>query len=96
MYACCKKEYEGKDLSEEIEGLMNERRSISTVGDESRISLISGDDTEYAGEAVSTILCNGDTVGAVIMCTEDSSKWNQETALKLVQVSAAFLGRILE
>ena len=91
-----KKEYEGKDLSEEIEGLMNERRSISTVGDESRISLISGDDTEYAGEAVSTILCNGDTVGAVIMCTEDSSKWNQETALKLVQVSAAFLGRILE
>lgn len=91
-----KKEYEGKELSNEVEGIINERRSISTIGDESRISIVKEDQAQYAGEAVSTIICNGDTVGAVIMCTEDSKKWDQDTSLKLTQVAAAFLGKVLQ
>lgn len=91
-----KKEYEGKILSDEIESLMDERRSLSISGDESRISLVSEDGTSYAGEAVSTILCSGDTVGTVILCTEDQDKWHPDIALKLAQAASSFLGRVLE
>lgn len=91
-----KKEYEGKPISKEMEETILKRKTLGITERGKALPLVVDDETLYAAEAVATILCNGDTIGAVVLSTTDEEKWKHEIAMQLVQTAAGFLGRQLE
>ena len=52
--------------------------------------------TEYTEQAFSTIICEGDAIGAVIICNKDEKKKMNDTEGKLAAAAASFLGRQME
>ena len=47
-------------------------------------------------QAVSTIICEGDAIGAVILCSRDEKGKLTEAEGKLAAAAAGFLGRQME
>ncbi len=54
------------------------------------------DPGEYVQEAVSTIICEGDAIGSVILYSRDDREKMGETESKLAAAAAGFLGRQME
>lgn len=92
-----KKEYEGKMLSKAMEDLIERRASIYAVaGDKNFIKITPEDENEFQMQTIVTIICNGDSIGAVILFGKEQSKWTQENAKQLVTTAAQFLGKQME
>lgn len=51
---------------------------------------------EYTEQALSTIICEGDAIGAVVICNKDEKKKMSDTEGKLAAAAASFLGRQME
>ena len=96
-----KKEYLGKDLSKELENLINNRvrlkKNESTID---CIKICENDEQQYSKQIVSTIITNGDCMGAVVLCSGGSgiekSDIDMRSAEKKVQTACDFLGKQLE
>ena len=54
------------------------------------------DNGEYASQAISTIICEGDAIGSVILYNKDEKTKMGETESKLAMTAAGFLGRQME
>ena len=92
-----KSEYEGKPLTKELERLMEQRGTIQgNIEAGTYIKLVVNESGEFPNEAVSTIICNGDCIGAVALCGGHESKWKDKSILQLVQTAGKFLGKQLE
>lgn len=92
-----KKEFEGKPISQELEAVIKNRRSILAAREESSFVKITMDDSgEFASQAISTIICEGDAIGAVILYNKDTQIKIGETESKLAMTAAGFLGRQME
>lgn len=92
-----KKEYDGKLLSEAMEDLIERRGSVyATESDGNFIRVTVEDSNEFQMQTVVTIICNGDSIGAVVLYGKDASKWTMESAKQLVATAAQFLGRQME
>lgn len=92
-----KKEFEGKPLTKELEHLMEKRGSVlGTVRDGTYMKLVEDAKEDFEADAVSTIICNGDCIGAVALCGKLEESWKDKSILQLVQTAGNFLGRQLE
>ncbi|MDE7063806.1 MAG: stage V sporulation protein T [Lachnospiraceae bacterium] len=92
-----KREFEGKPISRQLEEVIEERRTIiAEQGDSKFIKITMDDNGEYRSQAVSTIICEGDAIGAVIMYDKDEKIRMGETESKLAITAAGFLGRQME
>lgn len=87
----------GKSISSQLEEAIERRENIlASKGDKSFI-LISGEgETEYANEAISPIICEGDVIGAAVLLNNDAKARMGEVEQKLVLSAAGFLGRQME
>jgi AbrB family transcriptional regulator (stage V sporulation protein T) len=99
VYGAPKKEYVEKNLSEDIEKLIGEKAAFLKQSEsENSISILQAENDEqrYTAIALSSIVSEGDPIGAVIlMSTEHGAKMG-EVESKLVQAAAGFLGRQME
>ncbi len=94
-----KKEFLEKDISEELEQLMDDKE-VYTSNDNSGIAIpITKDDTQerkHNSQVVYPIISNGDTIGTVILLSKESTTKMNETEKKVAQSAATFLGSQME
>lgn len=87
----------GKLLSRELEEKIQKRETLmSSQGERSFISVAGEGEAEYAHEAITPIICEGDAIGAVILLEDDVKGKMGEVEQKLIMSAAGFLGRQME
>ena len=87
-----KKEFLDKRISEELEGIMEERQIF--VNDGSReLNPVEG--VSYGASIAAPIISSGDVLGAVVFLRNEGTKISA-VETKLAQVAASFLGRQME
>lgn len=87
----------GKPISKALEEKINNREIvIASRQERGFISIIDEPYDEYIHEAIASIICEGDVIGAVILLEDDSKSKMGEVEQKLVQSAAGFLGRQME
>ena len=60
-----KRDFEGKPISGQLEEIIGERKSLVASDDEKTFVKLTADDAgEYRQQAISTIICEGDAIGA--------------------------------
>lgn len=92
-----KKEFEGKPISRQLDEVMENRKTLVASKDENNFIKITLDDPgEYVTQAISTIICEGDAIGAVILYDKDKNHPMGETENQLVSIAAGFLGKQME
>lgn len=92
-----KKDYEGKPVSKYLETVISERENfLAQKGEKNFIKITLDDSEDYEAQTVCTIICEGDAIGAVIMCNKDEKVKITDTESKLAKVAAGFLGRQME
>ena len=92
-----KKEYEGKPISKQLEDAISERKNFLTSRNDAEFVKVTLDDAgEFGQQALSTIICEGDAIGAVILYEKDEKSRMTETESKLAIAAAGFLGKQME
>lgn len=92
-----KKELLSKPVSWELESVMDDRNSLVAVSGERDYIRITAEGTEdYATQAISPIICEGDVCGAVIMLSKDAKSRFGEAERQMVSTAANFIGKQLE
>lgn len=92
-----KKEYEGKNLSKAMEELIERRATIvADLGEKDFVKVTEDDENEFQTQTIVTIICNGDSIGSVVLYGRDFTKYSAEDVKQLVQTAAQFLGRQME
>lgn len=87
----------GKLLSKELEEKIQKRETLmSSQGERSFIPVAGEGEAEYAHEAITPIICEGDAIGAVILLEDDVKGKMGEVEQKLIMSAAGFLGRQME
>lgn len=89
------KEYMSKRIHSELEDAINERKSVRT-GSLDALKIAESDSGGYYAQACSSIICAGDSIGAVLIFTKNEDRDFSDTELKLTQAAAGFLGRQME
>lgn len=94
-----KKEFLEKDISPELEQLMDDKE-VYTSKENSDLSLpITKNETNerrYNSQVVYPIISNGDSIGTVILMAKEPSTKMNETEKKVAQSAATFLGSQME
>ena len=92
-----RREFEGKPISKQLEEAIGERKSFLAIKDDSNFVKVTLDDPgEFGQQALSTIICEGDAIGAVILYERDEKAKMSETESKLANAAAGFLGKQME
>ena len=92
-----KKEYDGKPLSEQMEGIIENREDfVANKEDEGFVKITLDDTGELCSQAVATIICQGDAIGAVVISDKNEQHLMGDTEHKLAVTAAGFLGRQME
>ena len=88
-----KKDFDGKPISKQLENVITDRETFCARRDEKGFVKITLDDSgEFQSQVVSTIICEGDAIGSVVMYNRDENGGMGETESKLARVAAGFLG----
>ena len=91
-----KRELTDKKISTDIEKIMEEKTSFISRGTEKKnVHVIDGSDKYNAGVVV-PIISEGDTIGSVVVFTNEQQPKMSEIEEKLAQSAANFLGRHME
>lgn len=92
-----KKEYDGKPLSRQMEDIIENREDFVANRDDASFVKITLDDAGgLYSQAVATIICQGDAIGAVVISDRDEKYQMGDTEHKLAVTAAGFLGRQME
>ncbi|KPU42783.1 stage V sporulation protein T [Oxobacter pfennigii] len=95
-----KKEYMEKRVSEDIERVMEERRTILRKGkNEGKGFAVSSDEedgSKYSAQVIAPIIAEGDPIGAVIIFSKDAEVMMGDLESKLAETAAGFLGKQME
>lgn len=90
----------GKEVSRGLQNVIEDRMNLCTQrSDKEYVDITAGqtgNQEDYAWQAVSPILCEGDAIGAVIITSRDAGSRCTETESKLAHSAAAFLGKQME
>ena len=87
----------GKPLSKQMEGIIENREDFVANKDDASFVKITLDDTgEQCSQAVATIICQGDAIGAVVISDKNDKHPMGDTEHKLAITAAGFLGRQME
>lgn len=94
-----KKDYLEKKVSNELEKVMDERKTVSIAKDSGKnIPIYEDEEVEgkYFGQIVSPITAEGDAIGAVIILVKEADEAFGELELKIAETAASFLGKQME
>ena len=95
VYGASRKELSEKRISTDIENVMDEKMTFTKSRDSRKhLKIVDGVDKYRAGVVV-PIISEGDTVGSVIIASEENDDVG-EVETKLAQSAANFLGRHIE
>ena len=87
----------GKGISKQLEDRINNRETfIASRGDRNFITISEDVSGEYLHQAIASIICEGDVIGAVVLVENDNKGKMGEVELKLIQSAVGFLGRQME
>ena len=95
VHGAQKRELLDKRCSQELEQLMEQRRSYLYRSGENRLRVVDGAERYFLG-AAAPILSEGDLMGCVLLLLEEGGEPLQEAEQKLVQTVAGFLGTQME
>ncbi|MFY4777233.1 stage V sporulation protein T [Metabacillus sp. RGM 3146] len=88
-----KKEYMNRNISEQVEKIMEERNSVLNT-DGGQMELLENVKEDVKAYTIGPIVANGDPIGAVVIFSKDSSLGEVEQ--KAVETAAGFLARQME
>lgn len=95
-----KKEYMEKRVSEDIEKLLMERKTVlhnsNDGGKGYTIAIDEEDPSVYSSQVISPIIAEGDAVGAVIIMSKEPNVYMGELEKKLAETASVFLGKQME
>lgn len=94
VYGAPKKELADKRISADIEQIMDDKTVYTKDTAEKSFKVVDGQD-KYSLGVVAPIISEGDTIGSVVMMTEQNNAMG-ELETKLTQSAATFLGRHME
>lgn len=88
-----KKEYMNRNISDQVEKIMEDRNSVLNT-DGGQMELLENVKEDVKAYTIGPIVANGDPIGAVIIFSKDSSLGEVEQ--KAVETAAGFLARQME
>lgn len=93
-----KKEYIEKKISDDLENIMEERKTVLLGKDKLEVIELYKEDSQekYKKQVISPIITAGDTVGNIIFYTEEDNEDFGKLELKLGETAAIFLGKQME
>lgn len=92
-----RKEVEGEHLSSEVEALIEKRGTFAVADADTSLPIINKSwKSDYKGVVVSSIICNGDCQGSVILLEKTGLHEKLETLKILAMSAATFLGKNME
>ena len=96
-----KKEYLEKKVSNELEKIMEDRRSVTLgegLGAGKLVPMIEDEDMsgKYSAQVISPIIAEGDAIGAVIILSREPGKKFSDMEVKLAETASSFLGKQME
>lgn len=92
-----KKEYLGKNISKDLERLIQEREAVMAKKEDKKyVGVIEGDSGMFSTEIISPIICQGDVIGAVMIMGKTEDDKASESEKILAQTAALFLGSQME
>ncbi|MDO5350649.1 MAG: stage V sporulation protein T [Lachnospiraceae bacterium] len=92
-----KKDLLQRNISRQLEQLINERQSICAGKDDKNfIPLVSEELEGVTAQVVTAILCEGDAIGAVAILSREPRARFGDMEMKLAATAAGFLGRQME
>lgn len=90
-----KKETVGKNISEELETIISDRRNVIISRAEGYVKLTQNDQEEGSGQVIWPIISEGDAIGAVVLIGREGRSMG-ETEKILAKCAAGFMGRQME
>lgn len=92
-----KKDYIERKISNELEGIMDGRKTTLIVEEGKTIPLHNDEVAgEYSNQVIAPIVAEGDAIGAVMILSKTPGEKFGELELKLAETAAAFLGKQME
>ena len=92
-----RKELEGEHLSAEVEQLMEKRGTFAVADVHHELPIVAKEwNSDYKEAVISTITCNGDCQGSVIMLEKSGSNEGKDVLRALAVSAANFLGKHME
>lgn len=92
-----KKDILQKNISRQLEQLINERQSVCAGKDEKNfIPLVTEELEGVTAQVVTAIICEGDAIGAVAILSREPRARFGDMEMKLAATAAGFLGRQME
>lgn len=92
-----RKEFDGKEISAQLESIIERREDYVANKNEAALAKLTSDDEgKFCSQAIATIICEGDAIGAVVLCNKEEKRSMGETEKKLAMTAAGFLGRQME
>lgn len=94
--AGAKKDFLSKNITKDLENLIDARENCMATRDEKRFVPIVVGESDIMSQAISPILCEGDVIGSVIIASKDNKASFGEVERKLTLCAAGFLGKQIE
>jgi len=93
-----KKEYLDRAVTREMENVMSARKAHIASKGSKCIPITSEEDDgdEYKAQVIVPIISEGEPIGAVMVVAKESAEELGDTALKVCQVTASFIGKQME
>ncbi len=93
-----KGEFIGKTLSQGVEKVLKDRKtiSLSTADGDSILQIFKGDETGAENQIISPIISNGDCFGGIIVFNKDTGSKFTPSEIKLCTLATQFLGKQFE
>jgi len=93
-----KKEYLEKRVSKSLEKLMEDKKITLVTEKEKTYALASdeGEEKKYTSQVIVPIITQGDSIGAVVILSKDTTKVLAELEAKVAETAANFLGKQME
>ena len=92
-----KKEYLGKEISEKLDQLIEDRMQSQATPEEKKYVQVLRDFVgEKYAQTICPIICQGDVIGSVVLLAKDAKTKMGEVEKKLAYCAAGFLGRQME
>ncbi|QAT41453.1 stage V sporulation protein T [Clostridium sp. JN-9] len=93
-----KKEYMDKKISNDLEKVIDERKTVSYEGGKGITPIYEDEDIneKYSSMVISPIITEGDAIGAVIIVSKEQGIKFGEIEMKLAETASSFLGKQME
>lgn len=79
-----------------IESITERQQFLAFSGEKNFIRIIQEQPEDYDSQVISPIICEGDTIGSVVILAKGGKKKLGDTEIKIALCAAGFLGRQME